>query len=123
MNEKMPIYKQIAMQLEGAILSGTFLPGSHIPAIREIAAEYQVNLNTAQRAVWELKQMKLLVSPPGKGTFVIKDADFIRQFRQKRCEELTYAFILQMKLLGYSNKQIQSMCLTEICRNKQVRHE
>lgn len=108
---EIPLYKQITTQLENGILAGTFLPGHRIPSARELAVQYQVNPNTAQRAVRELKQEGLLVSPRGKGTLVTDDGEFIHQFKQKRCEELTHSFLQQMKMLGYSHEQLQAMSL------------
>lgn len=115
MNAGMPLYKQITTQIENGILAGTFLPGHRIPSVRELAAQYQVNPNTAKRAVRELKQEGLLVSPRGRGTLVTDDADFIRRFRQKRCEKLTHSFLLQMEMLGYSREQIQEMSMALVC--------
>lgn len=115
MNTEIPLYKQIATQLENSILAGTFLPGYRIPSVRELAAQYQVNPNTAQRAVWELKQEGLLISSRSKGTLVTDDVELICRFRQKRCKELTHFFLQRMKMLGYSHEQIQAMSLQLIC--------
>lgn len=109
MNTDLPLYKQIIIGLENDILAGAFPPGHRLPSIRELAAQYRVNPNTAQRAVREMKDTGLLISPRGKGTLVADDADFICRFRQKRGEELVCSFIRQMEMLGYSHEQVKTM--------------
>lgn len=115
MNTDTPLYKQIAFELENGILTGTLLPGHRIPSIRELAKQYQVNPNTVQRAVREMKYARLLISPRGKGTLVTDDTDFINRFRQKRGEELIHSFTLEMEMLGYSHEQMKTISLTRIC--------
>lgn len=115
MNTDLPLYKQIIIGLENDILAGTLPPGQRIPSIRELAAQYQVNPNTAQRAVQEMKYAGLLTSPRGKGTLVTNDADFICRFRQKRGEELVHSFIRQMEMLDYSHEQVKALSLAKIC--------
>ena len=39
--------------------------------LRELAAEYGVAIGTARRAVEELRERDLVVTLPGKGTYVI----------------------------------------------------
>lgn len=55
-------YKQISDDLENKILRGNFSPGQKISSIRILAAKYQVNANTVQRAIFKLKQTKLMIS-------------------------------------------------------------
>ena len=45
-------------------------PGGRLPAERDLAADYQVAVGTARRAVEELRQRGLVVTLPAKGTFV-----------------------------------------------------
>ena len=54
MNTELTLYKQISRKLENDILTGKLPPGCRIPSVRELAAQYQVNPNTVQRAVREL---------------------------------------------------------------------
>jgi GntR family transcriptional regulator len=44
--------------------------GARLPAERDLAADYQVAVGTARRAVEELRQRGLVITLPAKGTYV-----------------------------------------------------
>jgi len=50
-----PVYGQIARQLREAIASGTLAPGRALPAVRTVAGDLGVNLNTVARAYRQLQ--------------------------------------------------------------------
>jgi DNA-binding FadR family transcriptional regulator len=53
------------------IAAGDLLADTRLPGERELAAEYGVAIGTARRAVEELRERDLVVTLPGKGTYVI----------------------------------------------------
>jgi DNA-binding GntR family transcriptional regulator len=65
-----PPYVQVADDLRRAIDEGEYQVGQRLPAGRALAKQYQVGLNTAQRAVELLKSDGLVVSYPARGVFV-----------------------------------------------------
>src|SRR5690606_4272733 len=65
-----PPYVQVADDLRRAIEQGEYQVGQRLPAGRKLAKQYQVGLNTAQRAVELLKSDGLVVSYPARGVFV-----------------------------------------------------
>ena len=65
-----PIYSQIRESLRSQILCGILAQGDKLPSVRELAAELVINPNTIQRAYRELEMEGLIVSVPGKGSFV-----------------------------------------------------
>jgi GntR family transcriptional regulator len=65
-----PPYLQVADDLRRAIEEGEYQVGQRLPAGRTLAKQYQVGLNTAQRAVELLKSDGLVVSYPARGVFV-----------------------------------------------------
>jgi GntR family transcriptional regulator len=65
-----PPYVQVADDLRRAIEQGEYQIGQRLPAGRTLANQYQVGLNTAQRAVEVLKSDGLVVSYPSRGVFV-----------------------------------------------------
>ena len=65
-----PPYVQVADDLRRAIEEGEYQVGQRLPAGRTLAKQYQVGLNTAQRAVELLKSDGLVVSYPARGVFV-----------------------------------------------------
>ena len=50
-----PIYVQLVERVEQAILTGQYRPDEKLPSVREFASMYQVNPNTMQKALQELK--------------------------------------------------------------------
>ena len=103
-------YKRIMHDLECSILSERLAPGESIPSVRALAAQYQVNPNTVQRALKELTQKELIISRRGNNSVVIEDTERIRCFRQDGAKNRTRIFIKKMEELGYSHEQIWDLC-------------
>jgi GntR family transcriptional regulator len=61
---------RMADHLEARTNAGVLLPGARLAGERDLAAEYQVAIGTARRAVEELRRRGLAVTLPAKGTFV-----------------------------------------------------
>jgi len=64
------LYVRMADHLQARISAGDLPQGARLPGERDLAAEYQVAVGTARRAVEELRQRGLAVTLPAKGTFV-----------------------------------------------------
>src|SRR5436853_1504966 len=65
-----PLGTQLAWKLRAAIASGALRPGDRLPAVRELAAEAGVNVNTARAVYARLAEQDVIVSEHGRGTFV-----------------------------------------------------
>lgn len=65
-----PIYRQIADEIRGAVAAGVYRPGEVLPSLRAMATEIHVNPNTVQRAYDELEREGLVYSQRGRGLFV-----------------------------------------------------
>ncbi|MFJ8852330.1 GntR family transcriptional regulator [Streptomyces sp. NPDC102437] len=65
-----PVWRQIAATITGRIADGTYAPGSRVPSVVEIAAEWDVAASTAQKVLAALKAEGLVRSEVGLGTFV-----------------------------------------------------
>jgi len=64
------VYAAMADHIAARIDAGELPAGARLPAERDLAAEYQVAVGTARRAVEELRQRGIVVTLPAKGTFV-----------------------------------------------------
>ena len=64
------IYVGVADHIAARIQAGELTSGARLPAERDLAADYQVAVGTARRAVEELRERGLVVTLPAKGTFV-----------------------------------------------------
>ncbi len=69
-----PIYEQIVEGIEREIVTGIIGELEQLPSIRELSALLGINPNTIQKAFLDLDRAGIIVSTPGRGCFVAKDA-------------------------------------------------
>jgi GntR family transcriptional regulator len=69
-----PIFRQIADGVRGAVAAGVYRSGDLIPSVRSQALTLLVNPNTVQRAYEELEREGLIVSKKGTGMVVAPDS-------------------------------------------------
>lgn len=108
LEENMPIYVQIMNKVRDAIASGELSPGDRVASVRDLAAAFEVNPNTMQRALTELEREGLLVSERTMGRFVTEDQSLIEELRSKAATEAADAFRREMKALGFSEEEMIS---------------
>jgi DNA-binding transcriptional MocR family regulator len=65
-----PIYRQIALAVEEAVVSRRVAPGDKLPPQRHLAQALGINLTTISRAYTELQKRGIVVSGVGRGTFI-----------------------------------------------------
>lgn len=63
-------YRRIADAITQRIRSGELAPGVKLPSTTALAAEYDVSVATAYRAVSLLHDRDLVVGQPGRGVYV-----------------------------------------------------
>ena len=106
-NEK-AIYIKIAERICDDILSGHCAEGSRVPSVRELAATYEVNPNTAMRAIETLQRDEVVYQQRGIGVFVAEGArrkilaarkkDFLRHDMPE--------FLRRLRLLGMTVEDV-----------------
>lgn len=69
-SSKVPIYVQVAEDLEGAMLGGEYGVGDQLPTEQLLAEEYGINRHTAGQALNLLQCKGLIIRVKGRGTFV-----------------------------------------------------
>lgn len=69
------MWPQIAQEIIRRIREGEYPPGSKVPSVVQIAAEFDVVNSTAQRAMEAVRREGLTRSERGMGTYVLGDAD------------------------------------------------
>lgn len=82
-DDKVPIYFQIKQYLYQAIITDWLKSGAQLPAVRQLAAELTVNVNTVQRALSELIQEGVLVTRRGRGNFVTDDIKVLIDMKKR----------------------------------------
>ena len=91
-----PIYTQLVDQMKLGIVSGEWIPGQRIPAVRELAVDAGVNPNT-------------MFSQRTSGRFVTEDREMIENAKRTLANRHISAFIRQMQALGYTRQEIVAM--------------
>ena len=96
------IYVRIAERICDDILSGKYAEEERVPSVRELAAEYEVNTNTALRAFDILQRDGILAQQRGIGMLVERGARRrIRAARRKTfLEQDMPDFFRRLRLLG-----------------------
>lgn len=107
----LPIHSQIKNALSYAIGGGLLPPGTQVASVRELAAELKLATNTVARAYQELQEEGLLVTYPGRGTFV--SDTLIAEEQPANTRDATLLAILQpgiesARSIGYSTDEIRA---------------
>ena len=108
-----PVYIQLVEQLERAVVTGVYPPGERVPAVRDLAAQAQVNPNTMQRALAEMESRGLLVTQRTTGRTVTSDTALIAKTRQALAASLAQDFRAQAKALGLTREEILALLQQE----------
>ncbi|MBQ8781535.1 MAG: GntR family transcriptional regulator [Oscillospiraceae bacterium] len=101
-NDNTPIYQQIMEHIKLSIAVGEYKAGDKLMAVRELAAEAQVNPNTMQKALSELEREGLLRSQRTSGRFITEDGEMISSLRSSLAREHIDWYINKMKQLGFT---------------------
>ena len=105
-DSSMPIYTQLVYKIELAIVSGEFVRGQRLSAVRDMAAEAGVNPNTMQRAFQELERQGLVYTQRSSGRYVTEDMTVIENTKQSLARENIKSFMDSMRRIGYSREEI-----------------
>jgi GntR family transcriptional regulator len=70
-----PVYLQIAAVLRAQIASGEIPPRTFLPSLKTLSERYEVARMTAERAVGVLRAEGLVRGIPGRGVYVIPEAE------------------------------------------------
>jgi GntR family transcriptional regulator len=110
-HENRPIYMQIVDYVCDEILSGDWTAENRIPSVREMAAQIEVNPNTAMRAYHYLQERGVLEQKRGVGYFASEDAQeqVLDLKRREFLEEDLPRFVQKMERLGYRFQDLESL--------------
>jgi DNA-binding transcriptional regulator YhcF (GntR family) len=104
-----PPYEQIRAQIATMIGAGTLPRGTHLPPIRQLAADLGLAANTVARAYRELENAGLVVSRVRHGTTVTGDGRALpRAEIRRRLEEGATAYAALARQLGVAAQQAEA---------------
>ena len=69
-SSEVPLYQQVAEEIEDAILSGAFEEETQVPSTTEISTTYRINPATVLKGMTQLTQEGILYKKRGVGMFV-----------------------------------------------------
>jgi GntR family transcriptional regulator len=72
-NDPQPVFAQLIDQIRSAVQSGALKPGTPLPAIRQLAADLQLNPNTVAKAYGLLERDAVIETRGRQGSFVHRD--------------------------------------------------
>lgn len=101
----LPVYLQIANNLEQQILFGSLGPGEQLAPIRKMAASYHVNPNTVQHSLEKVKEQGLICKWRANRSYIVADSESIRKVREEKARKIIADFFHNMKEIGYTEEQ------------------
>lgn len=103
-----PVYLQIEEYIRRMIMLGGLAGGARLPAVRDLAGELGINVNTVARAYLGLVREGLLVSHRGGGTTVALEAgERIAAHRFERLGGLADDFLALATGLGFTPGEVE----------------
>ena len=101
-----PMYLQIIEQIKLKILAGDWPSGHPLPSIRELAADTKVSVITIKRAYAELELEGLIVTQAGRGSFVAKAQEILKDLRQLELDKNIETLLDTAKHVGLSHAEL-----------------
>jgi len=103
-----PVYRQIVDEVQRSVALGILRPGEALPAVRQLAAQLKINVNTVQHAYRELEREGTVYVKRGIGTFVAaalrevknRQASVARQIAEKMLREAYRQGVLASDLIA-----------------------
>ena len=116
---RVPVYEQIIKQVEEQVLTGILKEGDKLPSVRSLSVKLSINPNTIQKAYTELDRRQLIITVPGKGSFISEKA--IEVVGANSREEMTELnkIIRELALAGVTKEEIINN-IEEVFNNTEV---
>jgi GntR family transcriptional regulator len=97
LNNRDPVYMQIASYVKRKILAGHVSNGDPLPSRREIAAKLNINPNTAQKAFKLMEEQGYVVTVGNTGSIIHIDDTILANIESELTETLVIEFIRAAK--------------------------
>ena len=110
-NSEVPLFVQIATNIEESIFLGVYKDETQIPSTTELSVGYKINPATVLKGMNLLVENSIIYKKRGIGMFVCEGAREI--IKEKRLKSFNQSFIVPLvaesKKLAFSNKEIIEM--------------
>lgn len=116
---RVPVYEQIIKQVEEQVLIGILKEGDKLPSVRSLSVKLSINPNTIQKAYTELDRRQLIITVPGKGSFISEKAiEVVGANSREKMTELN-KIIRELALAGVTKEEIINN-IEEVFNNTEV---
>ena len=116
---RVPVYEQIIKQVEEQVLTGILKEGDKLPSVRSLSVKLSINPNTIQKAYTELDRRQLIITVPGKGSFISEKAiEVVGANSREKMTELN-KIIRELALVGVTKEEIINN-IEEVLNNTEV---
>ena len=116
---RVPVYEQIIKQVEEQVLTGILKEGDKLPSVRSLSVKLSINPNTLQKAYTELDRRQLIITVPGKGSFISEKAiEVVGANSREKMTELN-KIIKELALAGVTKEEIINN-IEEVFNNTEV---
>lgn len=116
---RVPVYEQIIKQVEEQVLTGILKEGDKLPSVRSLSVKLSINPNTIQKAYTELDGRQLIITVPGKGSFISEKAiEVVGANSREKMTELN-KIIRELALAGVTKEEIINN-IEEVFNNTEV---
>ena len=106
-----PIFRQIAVQLEDAIVDGSLAEESQAPSSNELAAFHRINPATAAKGLNQLVTDGVLYKRRGVGMFVATGAreQVLKRRRSEFADQYVRPLMTEAQKLGISPRELTTI--------------
>ena len=109
-NSAAPLFRQLANQVIRAIAYRELMPGDHLPTIRKLAEEYELNMMTVSKAYQMLASEGYIITDRRSGAVVAERRKTEQNcISRERMEELEL-HMAELKLHGIDDGEILVLC-------------
>lgn len=118
-NDSRPMYLQIMAQIKQKVRVGDWPAGHPLPSIRELSAATKVSVITVKRAYTELEAEGVIVTQPGRGSFVSDTLELQNELVQSELKKHVDGFIDSAQAMGLSESDIIAFIQKALAERKQ----
>jgi GntR family transcriptional regulator len=116
-----PVYEQIARQIRMRVVAGELAPGAALPAVRTLASDLGVNLNTVARAYRLLEEQGFIRIRNRSGAEVAAPAPRADASARDRLRAELAEVLARMRQGGLSPEEIRRLAEREIAALSRAR--
>ena len=109
LNNRTPVYIQIAFYVKQQILLGKVSSGDPLPSRREIATQLNINPNTAQKAFKLMEDEGYVITNGNQGSVIYIDENVYSRIKTELTQNMLKDFISTAKAIGLSFKDVNEL--------------